>query len=119
MSAPKRIQRRRVKGWRKPEGCVIVDRTSRWGNPHRISQPKDWHGSWKVDHPPRSPRHAATYSIRETEADARQCAVDFFDAFTLPLLDVTPLRGKDLACTCDPADGMACHADVLLKAANR
>ena len=32
---PKRIQRRRTKGWRKPENTVIVDRTSRFGNWYR------------------------------------------------------------------------------------
>ena len=34
--APQRIQRHRRKGWRKPEGAVIVDRTSRYGNPYRV-----------------------------------------------------------------------------------
>jgi hypothetical protein len=33
MSAPQRIQRKRVKGWRMPEGAVYVGRGSRWGNP--------------------------------------------------------------------------------------
>ena len=33
MSAPKRIQRRRTKGWRMPEGAVYVGRGSKWGNP--------------------------------------------------------------------------------------
>ncbi len=32
---PKRIQRRRVPGWRMPEGAVYVGRPSRWGNPWR------------------------------------------------------------------------------------
>ena len=31
--APKRIQLRRTKGWRKPEGAVVVSRPSKWGNP--------------------------------------------------------------------------------------
>ncbi len=30
---PERIQRRRTKGWRMPEGAVYVGRPSRWGNP--------------------------------------------------------------------------------------
>lgn len=30
---PERIQLRRTKGWRKPEGAVVVARPSRWGNP--------------------------------------------------------------------------------------
>jgi hypothetical protein len=30
---PRRIQRKRTKGWRMPEGAVYVGRPSRWGNP--------------------------------------------------------------------------------------
>ncbi|MEU8516367.1 DUF4326 domain-containing protein [Kitasatospora sp. NPDC048722] len=30
---PTRIQRRRIRGWRAPEGVVYVGRGSRWGNP--------------------------------------------------------------------------------------
>lgn len=37
MSSPKRIQRRRTAGWRLPDGAVIVDRTSKWGNPFTIA----------------------------------------------------------------------------------
>lgn len=33
MTGPKRIQRKRVKGWRMPEGAVYVGRGSKWGNP--------------------------------------------------------------------------------------
>ena len=33
---PRRIQRQRRKGWKKPENTVIVDRTSRWGNPYKV-----------------------------------------------------------------------------------
>ncbi|MFE7188024.1 DUF4326 domain-containing protein, partial [Streptomyces erythrochromogenes] len=36
MSNPVRTQRRRTKGWRKPEGAVIVSRPSRFGNPCRV-----------------------------------------------------------------------------------
>ena len=35
MSA-KRIQLRRTKGWRKPEGAVVVARPTKWGNPWHI-----------------------------------------------------------------------------------
>lgn len=34
--APKRIQLRRTKGWRKPEGAIVVARPSIWGNPFRL-----------------------------------------------------------------------------------
>ena len=33
MSEPKRIQMRRTKGWRRPEGAIYVGRPSKWGNP--------------------------------------------------------------------------------------
>ena len=33
---PKLIQRRRTKGWRKPEGAVSVTRPSRYGNPFEV-----------------------------------------------------------------------------------
>lgn len=36
MSDPKRIQLRRTKGWRKPDGAVVVARPSKFGNPFRI-----------------------------------------------------------------------------------
>jgi hypothetical protein len=42
---PKRIQRSCVKGWHTPDNTVIVDRTSTWGNPWKIHDPKgrsDW-----------------------------------------------------------------------------
>jgi hypothetical protein len=31
---PYRFQRRRVRGWRKPPGGIIVDRTTAFGNAH-------------------------------------------------------------------------------------
>lgn len=31
------IQLRRTKGWRKPEGAVVVARPSRWGNWYKAS----------------------------------------------------------------------------------
>lgn len=36
MSEPKRIQRKRTKGWRMPEGAVSVCRPSIWGNPFTV-----------------------------------------------------------------------------------
>ena len=33
MNIPQRIQRRRVKGWRKPPGAIACSRPGPWGNP--------------------------------------------------------------------------------------
>jgi hypothetical protein len=35
-TAPKRIQRRRIKGWTMPEGAVYVGRPTRFGNPYTL-----------------------------------------------------------------------------------
>jgi hypothetical protein len=34
---PKRIQRKRTKGWKMPENAVYVGRPSKWGNSVRIN----------------------------------------------------------------------------------
>lgn len=93
MSDPKRIQLRRVKGWRKPDGAVVVARPRRWSNPYRID----------------------VYGISRDEAVSR-----FRETLTSTpgLLDEAraDLAGHDLACWCPP--GEPCHADILLELVN-
>jgi hypothetical protein len=93
---PERIQLHRTKGWRKPEGAIVVARPSRWGNPYRVS-----------DAPPGHP-------------DPQVWAVEQFRLWATTGLDVddirASLRGHDLACWC-PAD-RPCHGDVLVEIAN-
>lgn len=113
---PERIQLRRTKGWRKPEGAVVVARPSRWGNPHVISRVPTLDGRghyWQIVTDPERELHM----IRLTEVEARECAVETFSR-TLRYrgLDLEPLRGRDLACWC-PLD-QPCHADVLIEIAN-
>ena len=38
---PKRIQRKRTKGWRKPAGTVDVTRGTRWGNQYVVGKDGD------------------------------------------------------------------------------
>jgi hypothetical protein len=38
VSTPQRIQLRRTKGWRKPEGAIVVARPSKWGNPFHVQR---------------------------------------------------------------------------------
>ena len=84
---PERIQRKRTKGWKMPPNTVSVCRPGRWGNPFTFAN------SGKI--------HPATR----------------FACEVAPLWDVTPLRGKNLACFCSLDE--PCHADVLLELANR
>lgn len=94
MSGPQRLQLFRSKGFRLQEASLLrnglpavnVARPSRWGNPFTV------------------------------ENTGRVPAVLRFACEVPPLLDLTPLRGKNLACWCR-AD-QECHADVLLELAN-
>ena len=93
--SPLRVQRRRVKGWRKPENTVCVDRTTVWGNPFKA----DWPEGGKD-------RAWAVSAFRGYYHDAQEYRAAV----------VRSLRGKNLACFCS-LDG-PCHADVLLDWAN-
>jgi hypothetical protein len=96
---PHRIQLRRTKGWKLPEGAVVVSRGTGerpFANPFQAGEDGD--GS----------RAYLTGLYRAYLARPEQSAlVERIKA---------ELRGKDLACWC-PLDG-PCHADVLMEIAN-
>lgn len=121
---PQRIQLRRVRGWRKPQGAIVVARPSKWGNPYTISMMRQ-----RID--------AIRDALGEVDTDLNpgQMAVEAFRCDLRYGPDspwwwfgphqqmiricgaLDELRGHDLACWC-PLD-QPCHADVLLKIANR
>lgn len=120
---PKRIQRRRTKGWRKPEGAVIVDRTSRWGNPFRIVRAS--HGlvvQWS------GVTEGAPVGVWPSEVAAREFAVNAYRSWInqpeqdhLRTLARDLLCERDLVCPCPlPAEGESdhCHAAYLIELAN-
>ena len=67
-----------------PRDAVYIGRGSPWGNPFVIG--KD---------------------------GTRDEVCDKFERHTLPMLDLSPLIGKDLVCYCKPA---RCHGDSILRA---
>jgi hypothetical protein len=90
----RRIQQRRTRGWRKPEGAVSVVRGTRWGNPFKVG----------------------VHAIGNAEAVAM--FRDYLDAHPELVAQArTALAGKVLMCWCKPDE--PCHADVLLELANR
>ena len=113
---PKRIQRKRTKGWRMPEGAVYVGRPSRWGNQTRVGACGEcqW-GSHDGDHRPMDAVEAtgmyrigweatlmAEASIGEmTPDELRLCGVS-----GIQIDHLAPLRGPDLACWCPLACGV-------------
>jgi hypothetical protein len=106
---PRRLQRLRVKGWRKPEGAVIVDRGSRWGNPFIIGRDGDRetvvakYRQWATDPNAQPISYPTNYGGTRTIAPPVQVGLE-------------RLRGRDLYCACRPDE--LCHADVLLELAN-
>lgn len=109
---PKRIQRKRTKGWRMPENTVYVGRPTKWGNPFKVG------GTVK--------NHFGKEFKIETKEGAINCYKNLvltrlnpgfiFGQELLMKADVSELRGKDLACWCKEGD--PCHADHLLELAN-
>lgn len=91
---PERVQLSRRRGYRKPDGAVVVSRPSKWGNPYSIEQ-------WG--------REYAVHGFRTALEEGRLVRITIDDVRR-------ELAGKDLACWC-PLD-VACHADVLLAIAN-
>lgn len=123
---PQRIQRKRTKGWRMPEGAVYVGRPTRWGNPWRVVKSEccptwdviDDNGvRYLVDH-----GYVHLHGGRVTRDEAAREAVQLYAEIGVHELDLaaidirTELQGKDLACWCPL--GAPCHADVLLEIAN-
>jgi hypothetical protein len=109
---PTRLQRRRTRGWRLPANAVIIDRTSRYGNPFTV---------------------AALLDLGYAEAAVHDEAVIRFRLWlggdrNLWLSDIGDhrrerilsslhlLRGRDLACPCP--EGATCHGDEYLLRAN-
>ena len=91
---PKRIQRKRSKGWRMPEGAVYVGRPTKWGNPYKVGEFDSGFGRIL----------SLQDCLNNYEIDCNSRA------------DLLELNGKDLVCWC-PLD-KPCHADILLRPSN-
>lgn len=101
---PKRIQRKRTKGWRMPDGAVYVGRPSKWRNHYEV-------GAWVRLTPERLP-----FRVQNALHAVWLFGVDALSSDVFMEHVRRELRGKDLACWC-PLD-QPCHADVLLELAN-
>lgn len=108
---PKRIQRRRTKGWRMPPNTLYVGRPSKWGNSFTIGC-EAWRFSTTI-------AYAVPKTMHEVLEDYRDWLLGWI---WLNKDFVAPLRGKDLACWCplwyDSGGRVPCHADILLEIAN-
>lgn len=112
---PRRIQLRRLAGWRKPPGAVVVARPGQWGNPWQVTNKGRDDGLWAVHHES-SPNPSY---LTHTRVEAIRFAVHQFSTGLTGeqrRRAREQLAGRDLACWCAPSQ--TCHADVLLEIAN-
>lgn len=119
-SAPQRVQRKRTKGSKLPEGATCVDRTTPWGNPFKV-------GEKICNDSPLWPYIAAgipggARGLASLSPMTREQAVDLYSWWVIEqphlMLRLDELAGKDLACWCPlPAEGEPdhCHAAYLLE----
>ena len=112
---PKRIQRRRTKGWNMPENCVYVGRPTKWGNPWTPANVE----KIKIVNEPGKPQRFESGGTATISECVEHYLIDILDgSIGLSVKEIQDeLRGKDLCCWC-PLDS-PCHADVLLELANR
>lgn len=121
VSTPQRIQLSRKRGWRKPEGAIVVSRPGKWGNPYRLD---DYRADYPVDYPGASEHELRRMAVSDFRGlvEGRWGRLD--DVAEYPSLDeiCSELAGKDLCCWCPLEDAQGnrvpCHADVLLEFAN-
>ena len=111
---PQRLQLRRNRGFRLQEHsrsvngleAVKVDRTTQWGNHIVVGEERG------IGYRPWTAEEAVEQYREDIERDVDPDRPDGSEP-----LDLSPLRGKNLACWCRLGD--PCHADVLLDLANR
>lgn len=134
---PQRIQRKRTKGWRMPEGAIHVARPSVFGNPAVIERvaphKRDQFTVFAGDVGPVIGSFLDRKAAHETavrwfrwwllhtdgaiwRGDGRNMSFAYVDNHQRLTRRLEELRGHDLACWCPPE--LACHADVLLELAN-
>ena len=116
--SPFRVQRRRTKGWTKPEGAVYVGRPTRWANPFVVGEDADDRDqaaalfrAWLEYDRPECLDPYGSYEYRQQMSDRREWM----------LAHASELTGRDLMCWCPlPAPGEPdhCHAAALLDLAH-
>ena len=108
MTAPVRVQRKRLKGWKMPANTVSVTRPGKWGNPFFPGGGLSMGGfndMMEMVLPVSTPENCVKWFRKRMEINPEFCEEIRRE-----------LRGKNLACWC--ALGAPCHADVLLEIAN-
>lgn len=120
MMSPKRIQRRRTKGYRIPKDAVYVGRPTVYGNPwigpYAVAAFREWLRTGVIF------QHTVAELLDNEPDTTGPCRLNDSEAMRerrqVILNGLPKLRGKDLVCWCGD-NNKSCHADVLLELANQ
>ncbi|MCP4665133.1 MAG: DUF4326 domain-containing protein [Deltaproteobacteria bacterium] len=131
----KRIQRKRTKGWIKPNNSIIVDRTSKYGNPIKIignfifvnaKYRRKFLDKWVIlDEKKQNPtiddvlliyKSLITGDLSKLKKELKYNKDVLYWKNYYSRLDFSALKGKDLICFCSL--NKKCHADILLQLFN-
>ena len=114
----KRIQRKRTKGWRMPDGAKYAGRPTKWGNPFKLSVDGYilYYKTGKLVGSPWCYWSASSGFKLKDVVELYGLWLDGELEKDYPYLPKPPsieeLRGKDLACFCHLSK--PCHVDVIL-----
>ena len=125
---PKRIQRKRTRGWRMPENTKYVGRGSKFGNPFRLIgdmiyvdaiHRRKTLSRWVCYYP------NGGYTTEDVvilfrdlllDLNSHEVEPEIYARFRWMRDHIRDLQGKDLSCWCKKE--CACHADALIELAN-
>jgi hypothetical protein len=119
VSQPVRIQLSRQRGWKMPPNTVKVDRTTMWGNPCEVvpftpdgeKELRGINAEFRCFTAVEAVFRFSYFLSRvKQDGGGRMFAVEIVD-------NLHKLKGKNLGCWCKV--GTPCHADILLKLANK
>ena len=121
---PKRIQRKRTKGWKMPAGAVYVGRPTKWGNPYKIGSEYEWMnwvtGAWENPASSNTPPQPWLAKIYRVSIVLHGCAGTSRRTVTKADERRAAPRPSPAGATCRfEGQPVPCHADVLLEVANR
>ena len=117
MNTPKRIQRKRTKGFRLEPNTKCVNRGTKYGNPYKVVFDKEISlTEWFV-----TKRNGSVIQSFKTKEDANKYSIELFNTYcelTFTTEEIQKdLQNKNLACFCSL--DVPCHADYLLEIANQ
>jgi hypothetical protein len=110
---PRRVQRKRIKGWRMPANTVCITRPGKWHNPYLVCAGRSRKEAVRAFRMGIRGRWRALQKLEGHSDISMLTVIAYFQAIRRSLHE---LRGKNVCCYCGLDE--PCHGDPLLEVAN-